>query len=159
MIPDLIAAFEGKTTAGALSIGPGAADACLEILSHCQGNNFIAMATYPMPQKPLKSFVLLQTILGYLSWNVAHWFKCKAKGIRSQSIFATTLADNGVRKMVFEGFLPKALEEGTFRVRLLRVRSRWSWGGGWSLCRRGLMFRRRECLRRWLFLCNLDMRM
>lgn len=40
--------------------------------------------------------------------------KSQLKGVRSKFIFATTLADNEVGKMVFEEFLPKALEEGRF---------------------------------------------
>jgi hypothetical protein len=62
VVGDLIHEFEGKTTAGALSIGPGAADACMDILDKCKGDKFISMATYPVPQPPPKRFVLLTTI-------------------------------------------------------------------------------------------------
>jgi hypothetical protein len=49
VVADLIQAFEGKTTAGAISISPGAANACMDILDKCKGNKFISMASYPTP--------------------------------------------------------------------------------------------------------------
>jgi NADPH:quinone reductase-like Zn-dependent oxidoreductase len=114
VIPDIIKAFKGKTSAGAYSIGAGAADACREILSHCNGKKFIAMATYPMPQKPLESFVLPRTMFGFVSWNIKHWILCEIKGVNSKFIFAYSLIDNGVGKMIYEEYLPKALAQGSF---------------------------------------------
>ncbi|MCJ1258676.1 hypothetical protein MMC24_006509 [Lignoscripta atroalba] len=114
IVPDLVHAFKGKTCAGAFSIGPGAADACLDILPQCDGNKFLSMATYPLPQTPPKRLVLPSTIFSYVSWNVFAWFKGKARGIRFKFVFGDTLVDNGVGKVIYEDFLPKALAEGTF---------------------------------------------
>jgi NADPH:quinone reductase-like Zn-dependent oxidoreductase len=114
VIADLTAAFKGKTAAGALSIGGGAADACVEILGNCKGSRFIAMATYPVPSPPPESFLLLKTIYSFISWSIVHFVKSKARGIRSKFIFGSTLAFNGVGKTVYEDFLPQALAEGVF---------------------------------------------
>ena len=114
IVPDLVHAFKGRTSAGALSIGPGAADACLDILHQCEGDKFISMATYPMLQPQPKCFFLLLTIINYVSWNVAAWVKAKKRGIQIKFIFGDTLVDNGVGKVIYEDFLPKALAEGTF---------------------------------------------
>jgi hypothetical protein len=114
IVPDLIRAFKGRTIAGVLPIGNGAADACLDILRQCEGDKFISMATYPLPQPPPKRFVLLSTIISYISWNISAWFKAKARGIRFKFIFGDTLADNSVGKVIYEDFLPKALAQGTF---------------------------------------------
>jgi NADPH:quinone reductase-like Zn-dependent oxidoreductase len=114
VISDLKAAFKGKKTAGALSMGAGAADACLDILGHCEGDKFIAMATYPMPSPLPESFVMLKTIYSFVSWNIARFFKSKIRGVRSKFIFGSTLAFNGVGKMVYEDFLPYALADGSF---------------------------------------------
>lgn len=43
----IVRALGGKTIGGALSIGQGAAEACLDVLNHCTGDKAIAMATYP----------------------------------------------------------------------------------------------------------------
>jgi NADPH:quinone reductase-like Zn-dependent oxidoreductase len=113
-VEDLIHALKGKTIAGALSIGQGSADACMDVLDKCKGNKFIAMASYPVPQPPPKRFTLLQTALHYVPWIITNWFKCRARGIGNKFIFATTLIDNGVGKAIYEDFLPKALAQGTY---------------------------------------------
>lgn len=114
VVKDVIRALEGKTTAGAFSIGAGAADACMDILDKCQGNKFIAMASYPVPQPPPEHMVLLQTASMYISWMVINFFKSRARGIRYKFIFGSTLVDNGVGKACYVDFLPEALAEGTY---------------------------------------------
>ncbi|MCJ1278136.1 hypothetical protein MMC21_005951 [Puttea exsequens] len=114
VVADIINAFKGKTTAGAFSIGPSGADACIDILHKCKGDKFIALATYPNPSPLPKRFVMPQMAWSFVSWNAAHFVKSKTRGIRSKFIFGSTLVDNGVGKMLYEDFLPKALEQGTF---------------------------------------------
>ncbi|KAK0893072.1 hypothetical protein LTR91_023204 [Friedmanniomyces endolithicus] len=114
VITDLRKAFEGKTTAGALTMGAGSADASMEVLKHCSGNKFIAMATYPTPSPPPQSLVLLKTVYAFMSWSVVWYFKSKMNGIRSNFIFGSTLAFNGVGKLIYEDFLPEALAQGSF---------------------------------------------
>jgi NADPH:quinone reductase-like Zn-dependent oxidoreductase len=109
VVDNLIRAFEGKTIAGALSIGHGAAEACLDILDKCKGDKFISMATYPVPQTVPKHFVFLSTALYFVSWHIFNWFKSRARHIRTNSIFASTLIDNGVGKAIYVDFLPKAI--------------------------------------------------
>lgn len=111
IIPDMIQALQGKDVAGALTMGQGAVEACLDILPHCRGNKFIAMASYPVLSKPPTSLILLRTIFHFIRWNIATWFKCKARGINSKFIFGTTLVHNGVGKALYEDFLPYALAD------------------------------------------------
>ena len=113
-VSDIINAFKGKTTAGAFSIGQGAAEACHDILHQCKGNKFIAMASYPTPPTPPKSFVLIRTVYYFGSWMAVNWYKSRARGIRTQFIVGSTLVDNGVGKMIYEDFLPTALAQGRF---------------------------------------------
>lgn len=114
IIPDLILALKGKDTAGAMTIGNGAADACMDILDKCKGNKFISMVSYPAPPTPPKRLVLLQNIYYFISWTVAAFFKTKARGIGYKFVFGDTLVGNGVGKIVYQDFLPKALAEGKF---------------------------------------------
>ena len=111
---DLIRAFKDKKTAGAISVGQGAAEACLHVLDKCKGDKLIAMASYPVRQPPPKHYLLLQTVFYFVSWSIFMWFKSRARGIRTKFIFASSLVDNGVGKAVYEDFLPKALAEGTY---------------------------------------------
>ncbi|MCJ1458254.1 hypothetical protein MMC28_008625 [Mycoblastus sanguinarius] len=111
---DLIRAFEGKTTAGAFSIGHGAAEVCLDILDKCKGDKFISTASYPVPQTPPKHFVFLSIALYHGSSIVFIWFRSRARDTRTKFIFGTTLVESGVGKAVYVDFLPKVPAEGTY---------------------------------------------
>lgn len=114
VVKDLIRAFKGKTTAGALSIGARAAENCLDILDKCSGNKFISMATYPVPQPPPKTFVVVTTAASYISGMTNIWVKSKTRGIRTNFIFGSTLLYNEVGKAIYVDFLPRALAEGAY---------------------------------------------
>ncbi|KAK7900301.1 hypothetical protein LTR67_004047 [Exophiala xenobiotica] len=113
-VQDIKKAFKRRTTAGAMSMGPGAADKCLDILAACKGDKVLSMATYPVPATPPKRFVVLQTILTYLSGMISLWIKAKRYGIRSGYIAADTLVWNELGPLIYGEFLPKALAEKTF---------------------------------------------
>ena len=114
VVNDIIHAFKGKSTAGALSIGARAAENCLDILDKCNGNKFISMATYPVPQKPPKNFVVLSIAASYMSGMANIWVKSKTRGIRTNFIFGSTLLYNEVGKAIYVEFLPRALAEGRY---------------------------------------------
>ncbi|TVY35115.1 Dehydrogenase [Lachnellula occidentalis] len=98
IIPDLIAAFKGKSLAGALAIGAvkagsnfldkGPAIACIEVVSASDGNKFVACAGHPPDDVP--------------------------EGVSAKFCMSASITDDEVGKAVFVDFLPKALEEGTF---------------------------------------------
>ena len=114
VVRDVVRAFSGKTTGGALGIGPGSAEACLEVLRQCRGDKALSQATYPGPDPLPKRFMLLTIIVTYLSGMMRIWFKARTSGIRYNFIFGTTLYANGVGKAVFEDYLGEALAQGAF---------------------------------------------
>ena len=114
VVSDIIHAFRGKTTAGALTMGAGAADHCLDILAKCNGNKFISMASYPVPQPPPKNFVMVTIAASYMSGMANIWVKSKARGIRTNFIYGSTLLYNEVGKAIYVDFLPRALAQGTY---------------------------------------------
>ena len=114
VVLDIIKAFKVKKTAGAISIGRGAAEACLDILHQCKGDKFIAMASYPTPPNPYKWFALPRTIIYFGSWMLTNWYTSWSRGIRTKFIFGGSLVDNGVGKMIYEDFMPQALAEGRY---------------------------------------------
>lgn len=87
---DILAALEGKKLAGTLDcIGGEAWAACLDVVGRHEDGSKLVITTkhgYPEP----------------------------AKGLSIKNMFATTIKDNEVGKAIYEDFLPKALEEGTF---------------------------------------------
>ena len=114
VVDDLIHAFEGKTAAGAFTIGNGGAEASIEVLSKSKGEKFISMATYPFLYPKPQRFATAQVTLNYMSWEVSHSIRCRLQGIRSKFIWATNIAFNEVGKAMYEDYLPEALAKGTF---------------------------------------------
>ena len=114
VVDDVIYAFKGKTTAGALSICQGGAEACLDIVDKCEGNKFVSMASYPVRHPRPKHFIFLSTVVYYVSWIIINWIKSRARNIGTKFIFASSLVDNGVGKAVYVDFLDKALTEGKY---------------------------------------------
>ena len=113
VVEDIIQAYKGKTTAGAMSIGHGAAEACFDILDKCHGNKFIAMASYPVLSPPPQSFVLLQIISYWVSQSLLYWLISKARGIRYKLVAGDELVNNGIGRAIYQDFLPLALK-GTY---------------------------------------------
>ena len=112
---DIVRALKGKNVLGALTIGDGAAEACMDILPQCEGKKkFMSMATYPNPSPAPQRFVIPRTILHFVSWQTSMSAKSVLRGIKMKFIFGTTLIENGVGKAIYADFLPEALAKGTF---------------------------------------------
>ncbi|KAF2093050.1 oxidoreductase [Rhizodiscina lignyota] len=114
VVNDIVKAFEGRTSAGALALGKGSADACIDILSRCKGDKFVAMATFPLPDPEPTRLVLLQTIIYFVSANIRLSIKSALKGIKTKFINGSDLAQNEVGKAMFEDFLPHALANNSY---------------------------------------------
>lgn len=117
-VADITKALRGKTSAGALAIGNGSAEACLAILRTCQGNKFIAMTTFPLDfRRFLRGPALWQfgrqlpKLLAFLA-GVA--VKSRMRSIRTNFVWGSTLMDNEVSRVIYTDFLPQALADGQF---------------------------------------------
>ncbi len=111
VVPDIIAAFRGKTLAGALAIGTGSAAPCLDIVHACTGNKFVAMAS---PSVSFEHGMTPRVLVKLVSSTVSLQVKSRARHIRTKSIFGTTLKGNEVSTVIYEDFLPAALAEGRY---------------------------------------------
>ncbi len=119
VVKDIIKAFDGRTIAGALAIGVGSAEACLDIVHACKGDKVVATATPPvsfdkMPSGRLRTLWLVPTIARMLASNVATAMKVRIRGIRTKFIFGTSLMNNEVGRMIYVDFLPQALADGRY---------------------------------------------
>jgi NADPH:quinone reductase-like Zn-dependent oxidoreductase len=89
VIGDLVNAFKGKTVAGALDCIAGLASAShFEVLLNSAGFRFVATTIPGWPEPP--------------------------PGVQIKHIHGVSLKDNEVSKAIYEDFLPKALQLGTF---------------------------------------------
>ena len=110
VVKDIIAAVGGKTIAGALAIGTGSAEPCLDVVHACEGDKFVSIASQSVSlEKPLPLL-----ITQFLSSNVSLRVRSRIRHIRTKMIFGSTLMDNEVSRVIYEDFLPQALAEGRY---------------------------------------------
>lgn len=116
IIPDIIAAFKGKECAGALSMGAGSVEKCLDILTKIQGSKMLAMASQPgQPQELPTTLLGIIGILLPMMWaGFLAWWKCCTHGLRTNFIFGSDLMANEVGPAIFVDYLPEALKGGQF---------------------------------------------
>ncbi|KAJ5918165.1 hypothetical protein N7454_010540 [Penicillium verhagenii] len=88
VVEDLVNAFKGKTLAGAMDcVGFAGTPCTVEVLAKTDGRRFVS------------------TVKGGFQ---------APEGMTVKSVFGTTIKDNHVGKAIYEDFLPKALEAGSF---------------------------------------------
>jgi len=116
VVADVVEALRGKTSAGALAIGGSSALACVDIIHACSGNKFVSIATFPvdfqrLTQTGSSGWQLLRQVPRLLAFGGSLLLKSRLRGIRTNSIFGTTLMDNEVSRVIYADFLPRALAE------------------------------------------------
>ncbi|KAI0472605.1 GroES-like protein [Xylariaceae sp. FL0804] len=85
---ELLAAFGGKTQAGAFAILTGSVEPCLEVVHKTKGAKFVAMTLQHQGELP--------------------------EGVKTGFVFASTIKDNEVGPAVFNNFLPQALAQNKY---------------------------------------------
>ncbi len=111
VVDDIVEAFKGKTIAGAIALGSGSAEACLDIVHACNGTKFVAMASSPVSFDNGMTFpVALQLVSSTVSMHV----KSRMRRTRTKFIFGSSLMNNEVSRVLYEDFLPQALADGRY---------------------------------------------
>ena len=115
-VADVIGALKGKTIAGALAIGEGSGEACMDIVHACQGHKFVANASAPvsLASLPDSGGMSLSMIARFLAYNVSMAIKSRTRGVRAKFIMGDSLASNEVGRAIYADFLPGALADGRF---------------------------------------------
>ncbi len=111
VVTDIIAAFQGKTLAGALAIGTGSAEPCADIVHACDGAKFISMTS---PSVSFENGMTFKVVRQLVSSNVSLQVKSRMRHMRTKFIFGSTLQNNEVSKVIYEDFLPQALADGRY---------------------------------------------
>ena len=114
VVKDIIAAFKDRTVAGAVGLGTGSGQRCMEILSACKGNKFLALATLDLPPFPKSAFGFPPFLFGLITTIVSQTIRSKTMGVTVKMINGSDLVANEVGKAIYVDFLPRALEEGKF---------------------------------------------
>lgn len=114
-VQDITKFLSQKTIAGAIAIGNGSTEACIDILSKTSGTKFVAQISFPFPPKiPSTNFEFMSAVAGLVWSNIFIFIKSKVSGVKTKMVFGSTLAHNEIGSMIYQEFLPKALEEGRF---------------------------------------------
>ena len=117
-VRDIIAAFKGKTSPGRWpSALVGAA--CLDIVHGCKGDKFVSMASFPLPldklpQRPGMNAQTLQLGARLFSVSGSMWLKARARRIRTNFIFGSSLDGQRGQPAHLRGFPARALAEGRY---------------------------------------------
>ena len=119
VVEDVIEAFKSKTIAGALAVGKGSAKACSDIVHACNGNKFVSTASPSVSFETLSrrrgmGLQLPLLVLRLVSSSVSSQVKFRTRRIRTKFIFGSSLMDNEVSRVIYEGFLPQALADGRY---------------------------------------------
>jgi NADPH:quinone reductase-like Zn-dependent oxidoreductase len=119
VVQDIIEALQGKTLAGALALGTGSAEACVDVVRASTGKKFVSIASTPVSFDGLADenrakFALPRLLFKLVSANVSLQFKTRPRGIGTKFIFGTSLKDNEVSTAIYQDFLPSALAEGRY---------------------------------------------
>jgi len=115
-VKDIVEAIGDRSNAGALAIGAGSIDACLNIVQACKGNKFVSVASTPVtfekaPRGGRRTLWLVPTMSRVIASTMSMMVKSRLRGIRTKFIFGTSLFDNEVGPMIYRDFLPAALAE------------------------------------------------
>ncbi|KAL9612630.1 MAG: hypothetical protein Q9167_002800 [Letrouitia subvulpina] len=117
VVRDIVAALKNRECAGAVAIGNGSMEACLDIVGASKGRKFVAQASVPFPETmPSNALGVVGMMFSFIRFNMSVWFKAKMKRVETKFIFGSDLMANEVGKVVYEDFLPAALREGKYQA-------------------------------------------
>jgi NADPH:quinone reductase-like Zn-dependent oxidoreductase len=114
VVADIVKAFDGQPSAGAISIGRGSVGKCMEVLSQVKGNKFIAQATMDLPPFPKGGLDMVPFLFSFLSLSISTKIQKTVKGVQIKFINGDDLVANEVGPAIYKDFLPKALQDQTF---------------------------------------------
>jgi NADPH:quinone reductase-like Zn-dependent oxidoreductase len=120
VVEDVIKAFGGKTIAGALAIGAGSSERCLDVVAGSKGYKFVALASpsaislSALPDRVGLGALLFQLAIPMARSNLVMAIKSRRTGVRTKFIYGGSLKDNEVGPMIYEDFLPGSLAAGRY---------------------------------------------
>lgn len=114
VIKDIIAAFKGKQTAGALSVGKGSLALCIDIMSQCQGNKFVVQVSFDIDAFPKTALATVPFIFAFARGAITTRIRLMRKGVELGVCAADELESNELSRKIYQDYLPQALEKKAF---------------------------------------------
>ncbi|KAI2602594.1 zinc-binding oxidoreductase CipB [Hypoxylon sp. NC1633] len=119
VVKTITAALKNKTCAGAIAIGDGSLEACIDILAAVPGRRFVAQASIPLDvaSLPTSTLGMMGVMLGYLWWNLSTAVRAWRKGVSTKFIWGSDPVACDVGAMIYNDFLPRELASGRYLVK------------------------------------------
>lgn len=115
VVKDIIAAFKGRTCAGAVSIGRNSFKKCIDIVGASNGTKkFVAQATLDVGAFPKGALDFPGFMVSAVGALVSGNIRSSMRGVSTKMINGSTLVNNEVGKAIYVDYLPQALEQGVF---------------------------------------------
>lgn len=114
VVLDIVKAFQGTSSAGAVSIGSGSVNKCMEVMSQVKGKKFVAQATMDLPPFPKGGLDMLPFAFSFVKVLLGSKLQQTIKGVQVKFLDGDVLESNEVGPAIYRDYLPKALEEKTF---------------------------------------------
>ncbi len=118
VVETIVKSLGNRDMAGALAIAAGSGASCIEIMSRCQGQRIVSMASSPLPidDAPLTNqlFWKLTHLPRLAAGFVALAISACLKGVSIRSIWGTALMKGPLGKQIFNDHLGPALASGRF---------------------------------------------
>jgi NADPH:quinone reductase-like Zn-dependent oxidoreductase len=116
VVRDIIKAFKNRKCAGAIAIGAGSNNPCIDIVGASVGRKFVAQASNgAIPHKRPEGLSLISMVFGFILASSSSWIRSKVKGVGIKFIWGSDLMANEVGPAIFADFLPPALAAGEFK--------------------------------------------
>ena len=109
IVKDVTQSLATRTVVGALAIGQGSAELCMDILKSCSADSqkLVIVISFPMSLEDS----MLKSIIGMTSWVSRYKLNGFFKGVKSGLLVPSA----EVTEHIYTHYLPKALESGKFR--------------------------------------------
>ena len=118
-VDDIVAALRGRPFAGAIAIGTGSAQPCIDVARACTGRRFVSVASTPVSFASLGSddagrLRRPAVLLRLVALTAATFVRGRLRGVGMKFVFGTTLKTNEISTAIYRDFLPAALAEGRY---------------------------------------------
>lgn len=118
-VDDLVAAIGGRPVAGAVALGAGSTDACIDVLRRTGGTR-LAMASTPVSLAELvgrrRLFPAMIPVFGRIGLATARsTARARLAGIRAGFVWGSSLRDDEVGPALWGDVVPRALADGSLR--------------------------------------------
>jgi len=121
VVRDIRKVLKRQKFAGAIAIGANSVPRCIDIAASSKGHKFVAVATFPIdldsiPERSGTLAIVPRVLPQIISAAIGLGLKAAFGGVKTKNIWGSSLMDNEVSHVLFEDFLPQALETGQYRA-------------------------------------------